>query len=233
MIRSIIKVLIDNMRALPGNAIIKLKAFGIRLHPLAGVLSPNKKSAIKKALFWKSLWILLAFVFIVNIELLVFYTLPESSDDLISHTRNLHCSISFPSKIATLDEQIMQLTLTNNMGIKVTGVKSYLIYPEDLPIIITSENGSTVSDFGDLQPKETRTKEIRFFLNRKIDANRLGFRWIVTAGDKIEIERGYKIGFFSTFPYIKRVSFGIMYAFASALVTLLIALLSEKVKGII
>jgi hypothetical protein len=205
----------------------------IKAHPLSGTnLNKKEKAKIKKALFWKYLMIAVFFLLVITIEISVLYVIPDVNDDFGSRSNTINCSINFPLYAAPGDEKIIELTLTNMSGGSISDVKSFLIWQEKTPIIIISNKGSSVADFGTLKANEKKTTKIKFVLNRSLRKKEFGFTWKVVCGDKIEIEKPYKVGSYAI-PYIQTITRGIIYAFGSALAVLFMSLVAEKAKKFI
>ena len=205
----------------------------IKIHPLSGTnLTKKEKNKVRKALFWRYSLILVFSIFIIAIEVSVLYVVPDVyDDDLRSNSSTINCSINFPLYVAKGDEKIIELTITNMSGDSISDVKSSLVWQEKPPISIISNQGSSVIDFGTLKVNETKTTKIEFVLNRSISKEEIGFTWKVLRGNRIEIERPYKM--VKIFPYIQKLTRWIIYVVGSALAVFFMSLITEKAKEFI
>jgi hypothetical protein len=113
-------------------------------------------------------------------------------------------SIVYPANISLDEEQSIELTLINYSNTPVLGIKSFLIYPEDAAITITSNKGSSIMDFGILEANETKTQKIKFFLKKSTGKCEMELKLRITSQTVTapEIENPYPIGII-TIPHIK------------------------------
>jgi len=186
----------------------------------------------EKTKMWKS--VLMVFVFLVfamSAVLSAFYSIPRKSVILNSTSRTIVCRVDYPLYVGYDDEREIELILTNkSRETSISGVKALLIYPDELPIFITSNKGSSISYFDTLGKNETKTKMITFYLNPFMDSDKIKFKLRVISDNGIEIpDKSYTIDYIDL-PLIKKIFFWFFTTFLSTLGIILLSILSEKAK---
>lgn len=200
------------------------------------VMISTLKKGTKSVANWfkkRKRWLIGVPILLISLFMVIsaFFIIPLIYD--VDHTDSIHFSIKFPKYVAKGDEKNIELILTNKLDKAIKDVKSFLNYPEWLPIVFTSKGESSAVDFGDFIANETKTRKINFYLNHSIEGNAIKFVWKVAVGDKKEVfKKGYKIGF-CPIPYISAIASWIFYVLTSGLGVIAITFISEKIKRII
>jgi hypothetical protein len=183
----------------------------------------KKKTRKKKLLFM--IFFLLIFVGLTGVS--AFYSFPRNSDELLSTSKSIICSIDYPSHIGFNDERVIELILTNkSKATSIPGLKALLIYPEEIPIIIISNKGSSIADFGTLRAGETKTKSIMFHLKRSMKKSEIKFKLMVISENGVEIdERDYRIDYIKL-PFLEKALFWFFTTLVTTLGIVLVSILS-------
>lgn len=189
----------------------------------------EKKKKNRKKKLWFMIFFLLIFFGLTVVS--AFFSFPRNSDELLSTSKAILCSIDYPSHIGFHDDRVIELILTNkSKATSIPGLKALLIYPEGIPIIISSNKGNSTADFGTLRPGETKTKSIMFHLKRSMRKSDIKFKLMVTSDNGIEIdERDYQIGYIPL-PFLEDALFWFFTTFVTALGVVIVSIVSGWVN---
>lgn len=194
-----------------------------------GKKSNKKKRKKKKKLSIRKIFlgILIFIIIIMLLPSIILQVWPDGFDN--QNSNNINCRISFTSLVTTKYEGIIEVTLTNKSKNHIPDVKAFLNFSAELPIVISSKEGSSVADFGNLRAEETKSKKIKFYLNSSI-TEPITFDLKVFCGNSEEINKpNYKIGFLGFFGKIIKLSIWILGTILATLGSIVGNITVEKI----
>ncbi|NIR06310.1 MAG: hypothetical protein GTN82_12885 [Candidatus Aminicenantes bacterium] len=156
--------------------------------PLKVELIEREKEPIKifGIISIKWIYIILAVFVLVTLLAWIRFEEPREKEPYSSKPQFVDYSICYPTYIASNDKGTIELTLLNKSTKPFNEVKLSFIYnKEEIPIIINSKEGSTITDFGTISIGEAKTKKIEFQLNPSFNKNEITFTLEITAPEII------------------------------------------------
>jgi hypothetical protein len=189
----------------------------------------EKEKVDKWKLLLKPLLISIIVLLAIMLVISALIVIPEEFDIIKSDSNAIQCAINYPSYLSQGEEIVINLTINNRSNNLISDVKFFLIYQPELPIMITSDEGSSLTELGILEANEIKTKKIKFYLNRPIDKSQIKFKLKITSNETKEVEKEYKIKFFPI-PYTKTFSFWLFVSLIGVIVVIIISTGAEKSK---
>ncbi|NIR06296.1 MAG: hypothetical protein GTN82_12815 [Candidatus Aminicenantes bacterium] len=89
------------------------------------------------------------------------------TEPIKSKSNTIKGFISYPPRVSVGHEEMIELMLTNNSNSTIEEVKSFVIYPQETAVKITSNNGSSMTNFEKMEVNETKSKALKFQLEKK------------------------------------------------------------------
>lgn len=159
---------------------------------------------------------------------------PKKSDTFVIFTANktpVYCSVMYPSFISKDDAKSLDLSISNKAGEIVSNFRVSLIVSEKIPIIIDSNGGSSIVEFGKLKIDETKTARMKFRLNDSFNYSKVPIKLRIEVNKENPKERFYTIKIFDWFPEVDKISKIILSTLAGGIGLMLAAYINEKIKN--
>jgi len=153
----------------------------------------------------------------------------SENNDIFFITDEISCSLNYPKYMSTSDYRSIDITLINRSSKKIDCVQSYIYFPNNSHVVVTSEKRSLFADFGSLSAGEIRTRNIEFYFS-EIKSSNIEFCFNINVDDRIIEERNYNIRYYKWFPFPKIVLRTVWGAILSSFLLIFINVVSEIIK---
>lgn len=190
----------------------------------------SKETAISLNKLYRTRKFLIVLAFLIVLLGILFYRfIPLQLEPICKESKWFSGFIYYPQYVAEDDEYEIVVILSNRMNINLSAVKTSIVFSRGIPLSFFSEKGSSVIDFGDFRPNETKTRKLKFSLLEVPKEKEFRIHVKIESGMEIEEDGPFNLAFLAV-PRLRWLSFWIFTAIISGLGWIILTIISEKAK---